>query len=164
MKALIKNPRDFWAGVMFIVFGCLFAGVALSTYKMGTAARMGPGYFPFVLGSILVILGAIITLTSFRRKNKGPGVDKFYWKPVFWVLGSIVMFGLLLKIIGALLAGILVVVLSGFGSTEFKLRDVLLLGVGLTVFCAAVFVWGLGLPIPLCPSIDAFQQLKLCRI
>ena len=164
MKALIKNPRDFWAGVMFIVFGCLFAGVALSTYKMGTAARMGPGYFPFVLGSILVILGAIITLTSFRRKNKGPGVDKFYWKPVFWVLGSIVMFGLLLKIIGALLAGILVVVLSGFGSTEFKLRDVLLLGVGLTVFCAAVFVWGLGLPIPLCPRIDAFQQLKLCRI
>ena len=164
MKALIKNPRDFWAGVMFIVFGCLFAGVALTSYKMGTAARMGPAYFPFVLGSLLVILGAIITLTSFRAKNKGPAVDKFYWRPVFWVLGSIVMFGLLLKIIGALLAGILVVVLSGLGSTEFKLRDVLLLGVGLTAFCAAVFVWGLGLPIPLCPSADVFQQLKLCRI
>ena len=86
MKALIKNPRDFWAGVMFIVFGCLFAGVALTSYKMGTAARMGPGYFPFVLGALLVILGAIITLTSFRAKNKGPAVDKFYWRPVFWTM------------------------------------------------------------------------------
>lgn len=164
MKALIKNPRNFWAGVMFIVFGCLFAGVALTSYKMGTAARMGPGYFPFVLGSMLAILGFIIMLTSFSARNKGPGVDKFYWRPVFWVLGSIVLFGLLLKIVGALLAGILVVVLSGFGSQEFKLRDMLILGVGLTAFCAAVFVWGLGLPIPLCPAVDALQQLKLCRI
>ena len=164
MKALIKNPRDFWAGVMFIVFGCLFAGVALTSYKMGTAARMGPGYFPFVLGALLVILGAIITLTSFRAKNKGPAVDKFYWRPVFWVLGSIVLFGLTLKIIGALLAGIMVVVVSGFGSQEFRLRDMVLLGLGLTAFCAAVFVWGLGLPIPLCPAIDSLQQLKLCRI
>ncbi len=164
MKALIKNPRDFWAGIMFIVIGCLFAGVALASYKMGTAARMGPAYFPFVLGGLLALLGLVISLLSLSKKNAGPAVEKFHWAPNFWVLGSICLFGVTLKIFGALLSGVLLVLLSALGSSEFKLRDMLLLGIGLTIFCAAVFVWGLGLPIPLCPNIDALQQVKLCRI
>lgn len=164
MKHLIKNPRDFWAGVMFIAIGGLFAGISLASYKMGTAARMGPGYFPFVLGALLMALGLIISLSSLSKKNAGPAMEKFYWGPNFWVLGSICLFGVTLKIFGALVSGVLLVILSGLGSSEFKFRDMLLLGVGLTVFCAAVFVWGLGLPIPLCPDVEALQQLKLCKI
>lgn len=163
MKQLIKNPQDFWAGVMFIVIGGLFAGVATS-YKIGTAARMGPGYFPMVLGGLLIFLGVVIMLTAFSRGNQGPSVDRFHWKPIFWVLGPIILFGLTLKLAGALLSGVAVVALSSLGSHEFRLRDALLLGVGLTVFCAAVFVWGLGLPIPLCPAAEVFQQFKLCRV
>lgn len=163
MKHLIKNPRDFWAGVMFIAIGGMFAGVSL-TYKLGTAGRMGPGYFPFVLGGILVALGVVIALMALRKGNEGPPVEKFYWGPNFWVLGSICLFGVTLKIFGALVSGVLLVVLSGLGSTEFKLRDMLLLGIGLSIFCAAVFVWGLGLPIPLCPAIESLQQLKVCRV
>jgi hypothetical protein len=163
MKHLIKNPRDFWAGVFFIVVGGMFGGVA-TTYKIGTAARMGPGYFPMVLGGLLALLGLIILLTALSPKNVGPKVERFYWGPNFWVLGSIVLFGLTLKLFGALLSGVLLIVLSGLGSHEFKLRDTLLLGVALTAFCAAVFVWGLGLPIPLCPSAELFQQFKLCRV
>lgn len=161
MKHLIKNPRDFWAGVMFAVIGGLFAGIALE-YKLGTAARMGPGYFPFYLGLLLVILGAAIILASL--KGEGPKVEKFHWWPLFWVLGSICLFGVLLKLTGALVAGFGLVLGASYGSEEFKLRDVILLAIGLTVFCAAVFVGGLKLPIPMCPGFDYFEQFSLCRI
>jgi Tripartite tricarboxylate transporter TctB family len=162
MKHLIKNPRDFWAGVMFLVTGGLFAGIAL-TYKLGTAARMGPGFFPFALGVILAALGIGILVSGMREKNKGPGVEKFHWGAVFWVLMPIVVFGLLLKIVGMLVMGLFVVIVSSIGSHEFKLRPVLFLAVGLVAFCALAFVGGLKLPIPLCPGLEFFDQFALCR-
>ncbi len=70
MKHLIKNPRDFWAGVMFLGLGGLFAGIAL-TYKLGTAARMGPGFFPFVLGAILAGLGIAILVIGDAAEERG---------------------------------------------------------------------------------------------
>ena len=161
MKHLIRNPRDFWAGVMFAVTGALFAGIALE-YKLGTAARMGPGYFPFYLGALLAILGVAIMFSAL--KSDGPKVEKFHWWPLFWVLGSICLFGVLLKLTGVLVAGFGIVIGASYGGDEFKLRDVLLLALGLTVFCAAVFVGGLKLPIPMCPGFDYFEQFALCRI
>lgn len=162
MKHLIKNPRDFWAGVMFFVVGALFAGIAL-TYKLGTAARMGPGFFPFYLGVILAGLGIAIGVSGLRLKNAGPGVEKFHWVPVFWVLFPIVVFGVLLKIIGMIVSGLLVVVLSSIGSEDFKLRPALWLALGLVAFCSLAFVGGLKLPIPLCPGFEFFEQFRLCR-
>jgi len=161
MKHLIKNPRDFWAGVMFLTLGALFAGVGF-TYKVGTAARMGPGYFPLVLGLILLVLGVAIAASALRKD--GPGVDKFHWRPIFWVLGSIVMFGLMLKILGMLLAGFLQVLISSYGGPEFKVRTTIILGLALVTFCALVFVVGLKLPIPMCPGLDFFEQFRLCRV
>jgi hypothetical protein len=163
MKHLIKNPRDFWAGVMFLVVGGLFAGIAL-TYKLGTAARMGPGFFPFFLGLILAILGVAILFSALKLKNAGPGVEKFHWIPILWVLGSICLFGLLLKLVGVLVAGVALVIGASLGGEHFKLRDVLLLAVGLTIFCAVVFVGGLKLPIPMCPGFEFFEQFSLCRV
>lgn len=161
MKHLIKNPRDFWAGVMFAGIGALFAGIAF-TYKLGTAARMGPGFFPFYLGLLLVVLGGAVVYFSLREE--GHKVDKFHWIPLFWVLGSICLFGVLLKVTGVLVAGLGVVIGSSLGSGEFKLKEILWLAIGLTVFCAAVFVGGLKLPIPMCPGYDYFEQFSLCRI
>ena len=163
MKHLIKNPRDFWAGVMFFAIGAGFAGIAV-TYKLGTAARMGPGYFPFYLGLLLGILGAAIALSAMREKNAGPKVEKFHWKPVFWVLLPIVAFGVLLKIIGMIASGMMVVVVSSVASEEFRWKPVLLLAIGLVVFCSLAFVWGLKLPIPLCPGFEFFEQFRLCRV
>ena len=162
MKHLIKNPRDFWAGVMFLVVGGLFAGIAL-TYKLGTAARMGPGFFPFFLGLILAGLGIGILVSSLRLKNAGPGVEKFHWYPVFWVLFPIVVFGVLLKILGMIVSGLLVVILSSIASEEFKLRPALWLAVGLVIFCSLAFVGGLKLPIPLCPGMEFFDKFAMCR-
>jgi hypothetical protein len=163
MKHLIKNPRDFWAGAMFLAVGVLFASIAF-TYKLGTAARMGPGYFPFYLGLLLAVLGIAICLSAMKLKNAGPAVEKFHWLPLGTVLFSIVLFGVLLKLTGVLAAGVGLVIGSSLGSGEFKWKEVLLLAIGLTVFCAAVFVGGLKLPIPMCPGFEFFEQYALCRI
>jgi Tripartite tricarboxylate transporter TctB family len=162
MKHLIKNPRDFWAGVMFLAVGASFAGVAL-TYKLGTAARMGPGFFPFFLGLILAVLGIAILISALRLKNAGPAVDKFHWKPVFWVLFPIVLFGIFLKMLGMILSGLIVVIVSSIASEEFKLKSVVLLAIGLVIFCSLAFVAGLKLPIPLCPALEFLDQFAMCR-
>ncbi|MBK6982780.1 MAG: tripartite tricarboxylate transporter TctB family protein [Betaproteobacteria bacterium] len=161
MKLAIGNSRDFWSGVMFAAAGSLFTGIAV-TYKLGTAARMGPGYFPFYLGLLLTVLGIAIAVVSL--KGEGPSGDTFHWAPLFWVLASIALFGVMLKLTGVLFAGMALVIGSSLGSGEFKLREVLWLALGLTVFCAAVFVGGLKLPIPMCPGFEAFEQFRLCRI
>jgi hypothetical protein len=160
MKHLVTNPRDFWAGVMFTGVGALFAGIAF-TYKLGTAARMGPGFFPFYLGLLLLGLGVFIIIVSF--KTKGEEIDKFHWIPLFWVLASICVFGIMLKLTGVLFAGVALVVGSSLGSGEFKTREIVWLSIGLSVFCAATFVGGLKLPIPMCPGFEFFEQFSLCR-
>ena len=172
----IGHPKDFWGGVMFAVIGGAFALIAkglklgdtvlIAGYAMGTPARMGPAYFPFWLGMILFSLGVIIAVGGFRA-NGGPGSEfpTFHWKPILFILGSVVMFGLILKPVGMLIAGFLVVFVASLGNPEkFHTRDVILLGVGLVIFCALVFVWGLKLPIPLCPDIESLQSaIKFCR-
>lgn len=163
MKKFIRNSHDFWTGVMFAVTGGGFAGIALAQYKLGTAARMGPGYFPFVLGVILFGVGIAVLLLSIRQKEKVTQVDKFHWSPLFWVLGSIVLFGVMLKLTGVLFAGVALVFGASLGSGEFKAREIVFLAIGLTIFCAAVFVGGLKLPIPMCPGFEYFEQFALCR-
>ena len=169
----IGHPKNFWGGVMFIVIGLLFAVIArgipgvsfMPGYTMGTPARMGPGFFPFYLGMILTLLGVLIALTGLRVHRGDPGkIEKFHWGPVGWVLGAIVIFGLLLKPVGVLLDGVVLIVVASLGSHEFKLKPVLILAVCLTIFCALVFVWGLKLPIPLCPDIESLQSaVAMCR-
>jgi membrane protease YdiL (CAAX protease family) len=157
----LSNPKDFWSGVMFITIGLGFAFIA-RTYTLGTANRMGPGYFPFYLGLILAGLGGVILFNSLR--SKGEAVEKFHWRPILWVLGSIVLFGVLLKAVGMVIAGVLLVCGASYGGHEFKVKGTLFLAFLLVVFCSLVFVFGLKLPIPMCPDIESIQQLRLCRV
>ncbi len=168
----IGHQKNFWGGVLFVALGLTFAIIArgvpglafLPGYAMGTPARMGPGFFPFYLGVMLTALGFLIASTGIRRHANDPGVvERFHWKPILFVLASIVLFGILLKAIGMLLAGIMLVVGASLGSQGFRLKTVLILAVVLVAFCALVFVVGLKLPIPLCPDIDALQQFGACR-
>jgi hypothetical protein len=172
----IGHPKDFWGGVMFAAIGAAFALIAyglkfgetvvIAGYAMGTPARMGPAYFPFWLGMILLVLGLIIAFAGLRGQG-GPGSEfpTFHWRPILYILGSVVMFGIILKAVGMLVAGFLVVLVSSIGNPEkFHTRDVILLGIGLVIFCALVFVIGLKLPIPLCPDIESLQSaVKICR-
>jgi hypothetical protein len=169
----IGHQKDFWGGTLFAVIGLLFLVIArgvpglafMPGYSMGTPARMGPGFFPFYLGILLFALGLVIAIAGVRGKpGDESNVEKFHWAPILYVLGAVVMFGLLLKPIGMLLAGLLLVIIASKGSHDFQLKRTVILGLILTIFCAFVFVGGLKLPIPLCPDIESLQSaVGFCR-
>lgn len=169
----IGHPKNFWGGLIFAGIGATFALIAkgvpflpfMQGYSMGTPARMGPAFFPFWLGLLLFLLGLIIAFNGMREQG-GPdsAFPKFHWKPNFWVLGAVVLFGVVMKPIGMLLAGVLLIVFASMGSAQFRLKRSIILGVLLSIFCALVFVWGLKLPIPLCPDIESLQaSVGFCR-
>jgi hypothetical protein len=145
----IKSPKDFWAGLMFIAFGLFFLVVARN-YQMGSAVRMGPAYFPTVLGGIMAVLGGIIVFQSFVFD--GPKLPKLSFKPIFFISLALILFGYLLKPIGFILAIGVLVFVSAFGGHEFKTREVAILTVVLIIFSVLVFVKGLTLPFPLWPD------------
>src|SRR5688572_21020601 len=136
----IGHAKDFWGGVLFAVIGGAFALIAyglkfgdttlIAGYAMGTPARMGPAFFPFWLGLILFFIGLGIAIAGFRHESK-PGdaeFPKYHWRPILFILASVVIFGVILKAVGMLIAGFLTVVLSSMGNPEkFHTRDVLLL-------------------------------------
>ena len=147
----IKSPRDFWAGLMFIGFG-LFASVwAVANYQMGTAVRMGPAYFPAVLGGLLAVLGLIVLLQSLSAE--GPPVADMNFRPLILISAACVVYGYLMKPLGLVLATAALVYISAFGGHEFKWREVTILYVILIAFSVLVFVKGLTLPFPICPAI-----------
>ncbi|AZY50260.1 tripartite tricarboxylate transporter TctB family protein [Bordetella avium] len=147
----LRNRQDFWSGVMFIILGLGFSWQA-SSYQMGTAARMGPGYFPFWLGLVLALLGAIVLLSSLSKKATETHVDRFDWRVVFLVIGSVVVYALVLKLLGVYISVFLLVVLSSVASHEFNLKVAIANGIFLAVFSYLAFIKGLGLIFPLWPS------------
>jgi uncharacterized membrane protein YidH (DUF202 family) len=148
----IRNAKDFWSGVMFIAFGLFFAGFARQ-YDLGTAARMGPAYFPTMLGLLLILIGATISFKAIRSAEDAHGaVERFHFKPLILVLGAVVAFGLLLRPGGLIVALLALILISSLGSGEFKLREILPLAIGLCLLVLAVFIWGLGLTIPVLPA------------
>ena len=146
----IKSPKDFWSGVMFIVSGLFFAVWAKEFYQMGTAVRMGPAYFPFVLGGLLTALGLIVLLGSLA--TQGPPVPKFHFRPLVLITVAIVLYGYLMKPLGLVLATAALVYVSALGGHEFKWKEVTVLFVILIIFSVLVFVKGLTLPFPLWPE------------
>jgi hypothetical protein len=147
----IGDAKEFWSGVMFAVFGLFFV-VFARQYDMGTAARMGPAFFPTMLGGLLLLLGIGIALRGILADTQDGKVARFHFKPLLFVLGSVVAFGLLLRPAGLLVALAALVVISSLGSDEFRLRDVLLLTVGLGILVLAVFIYGLGMTVPVLPA------------
>lgn len=172
----IGHEKNFWGGVLFALIGLLFVVIAkgiklgdsvlLQGYAMGTPARMGPAFFPFWLGLILLGIGIVIAINGVREKNGGADskFPKFHWRPILFVLGAVVLFGIILKAVGMLLAGLSLVLIASAGSKDYNWKKAAILGLVLVVFCAFVFVGGLKLPIPLCPDIESLQSsVGFCR-
>jgi Tripartite tricarboxylate transporter TctB family len=146
----LRNPKDFWAGVMFALIGVVFIAVIYKyEYPLGTARSMGPGRFPMMVAVALTLLGSIIVLKSFF--SDGAKVGKFAWRPLLWILGGVVLFGLTVKTIGLALAIIMLVLIAAYGGHEFKLREQMVVALVLAVGCALVFVKGLKLAFPIWP-------------
>lgn len=143
---MIRSVKDFWAGVIYIFFG-LGAILIGRDYAMGTASKMGPAYFPTILGALLVIIGAIAVIRSFIVV--GTPIGRFSIKGLLLVTGSIFVFGFLVRRVGLAVALPLLVIISAYGSTKFRWGPTLIMSVGLTIFCVLVFLKGLGIPLPI---------------
>lgn len=151
----IKSEKDFWSGLMFIVAGIGFAWGALN-YSFGSSARPGPGYFPFGLGIILAILGVIITFKALTIEVEGGDrVDGIAWRPLVLIVASVAVFGLLVPRLGMFISLPVLVIVASLAGDEFHWGEVLINSVILTAFSWAVFIWGLGLTIPLWPTFLA---------
>ena len=143
MSSLIKHPKDFYAGLMYAAIG-VGAIILARNYTMGTSVRMGPGYFPTVMGGLLTLVGAISMIRAFL--HSGEAIKPFYWKELFLVLGSVALFGVLVRGAGLVPSLILLVITSAWASDKFRLKTALLLAVLASLLSAMVFVKGLGLP------------------
>jgi len=148
-KIKIKSPRDFWAGIMFIGFAAFFMIVAQLNYQMGNAWDMGPAYFPFLLGSILMVLGGFILVKSVTIE--GPKVNRFNFRSLLFILGSCLLFSVLLNHLGVIISIVALIYMSAYGSHEFKFKEVMILSIVMIVISVLVFVKGLKLPFPIWP-------------
>ena len=146
MPSFIRHPKDFWIGIIFLFFG-LAAVIIGRDYSMGTAGRMGPAYFPTVLGALLAIIGLIGVVRSFL--HEGEAIAKFHIKELALVLVAVLLFGFLMRGAGLVPAAIVLIVMSAFASPKFTWGATLLLAVGLAIFAVVLFVKLLGLPMPI---------------
>jgi hypothetical protein len=146
----IRNQRDFGAGIMYMVIGLFFSIIAMQ-YPMGTAAKMGPGYFPFALGILMTLLGLLVLVKSLGAKAAIEKIPKFHWRIMALITGSVVLYGLLLPTMGFIVAVFVLVFLSATASHEFHWKGTLINATFLVVFTYSVFVVGLKLQFPLLP-------------
>lgn len=146
----IKNPTDFFTGLLFGGFGLFVAIYAATHYQLGTAVRMGPGYFPTWIGGLVTLLGVVLMIRALAAD--GPRLSGLHLRPTILVLVGTIAFGYLMKPLGLVLATIVMVVISALGGHEFRWKEVIPLAIGLAAFGMAVFVYALGLPFPLWPA------------
>jgi hypothetical protein len=148
----IKSQRDFWSGVMFVAVGIAFAWGA-TNYSFGQSARPGPGYFPFGLGILLAVLGAIVLVQSLVvDAADGDRIGSIGWRPLLIVLGSLALFAFLLPRAGMVIALPILVVTSAMAGDEFHWGEALANAVVLTIGSWLIFIKGLGLTIPVWPA------------
>lgn len=145
----IRHPKDFVAGVLFVAVG-LAAIVIAANYPLGTAARMGPGYFPRILGILLMLLGSALALRAL--KLQGSPLPGWHWRPTLIVLGSVVLFGAIVNVVGLALSTVILILLASAASKEFRPKEALISGIALSVLSISVFVFALKLQLPIWPA------------
>ena len=146
----IRNQRDFGAGIMYMVIGLFFTIIARQ-YQYGTAAKMGPGYFPFWLGILMTLLGLLVLVKSFGATATIEKIPKFHWRIIAQITGAVVLYGLLLPRMGFLVAVLVLVFVAASASKEFTWKGTAINAAFLVAFTYSVFVMGLKLQFPLLP-------------
>lgn len=150
-KLRIRNEKDFGAGCIFLLAGAGFSLGALG-YRVGEASRMGPGWFPLCIGLLLVLIGILVMAQSIRPHAAPETVKRLDLRSLAWVLGAVVLFGVLLQPAGLVIALVVLVVVSSRASHEFTWRAALINSVLLTLFSIGVFIKGIHLSIGLWPA------------
>ena len=148
MALKIRSMKDFSAGLMFIAIGGLFA-MGASQYPMGTAVRMGPAYFPSILGWGTVALGFMVFVESFLVDDEKPTPVK--WRPLLLVIASVMAFAALVNTGGLITATVVLIITAALGGHEFKWKEAIISAVLMSIMVWAIFNKALGLPFKLFP-------------
>lgn len=148
MAFQIRHPKDFFSGVIFITVGIIALAIGRD-YSLGTPTRMGPGYFPALLGGLLTLLGVIIAARSLIITGKH--IDTIHLRPLILILASMLAFAALLEPAGLVIATLALVVIGCLASAESRWRDMIFLIVFLLAVALGLFVYSLGLPIKIWP-------------
>lgn len=151
-RPTIRDHRAFASGALFLAFAIFFFVTALN-YPAGSAARMGPGYFPRLLAIVLATIGLAVMLGSVRPAAERRTLPRFDVKGLAWVTGSVALFALLLFPLGLVGALFVLIVVSSKASPEFTWKGALVNAAVLIVLCLVVFVYGLGLQLPVWPAL-----------
>ena len=146
MKFDWRNNRDFFGGLMYIVTGAVGMWIARD-YPFGSALRMGPGYFPSVLAGMMILFGVAIMMMGFKNNEKIKG--NWSMRALFVLPLATIAFGYMMEEVGFLPAMLVLIPFAAAAGREFKLVEIAMLTVGLTILCTAMFIYGLGLPYPL---------------
>lgn len=147
----IKSEKDFWSGLMFIAVGLGFAWGA-TEYSFGSSARPGPAYFPFGLGILMAVLGAMVLFKALTFEVEGGDkIGPWAWKPLLVIVLSVAGFGLLLPKLGMVISLPLLVFAAATAGDEFRWKEALVNAVLLTAMSWGIFIKGLSLTIPLWP-------------
>jgi hypothetical protein len=147
--SLIRNPKNFLSGLLFMGFG-VAALIISRSYVIGTASKMGAGYFPRALGILLVGLGALVSLLSLRSAQEERVVWR--WQPLAIVLLSVCAFCWLMNYLGVIVTSVVLVFIASTASPEFRWKEALVSGVILALASTAIFVYGLAIPLPMWPA------------
>ena len=141
----IKSPQDLGAAVVFMAIG--LAGVYFGRdLQFGTAARMGPGYFPVILSWVIGAIGVIVGIKALTID--GPRIEPFQLRPILVIVAAILAFGYLIDRIGLAITAVLLTILAGFARRDVNVLETILLGAGLALFSVRLFVYALSQPFP----------------
>jgi len=151
MHPSVLNNKDVWAGLLLIAIGAAAIFLARN-YTFGTALRMGPGFFPIVLGGVLILFGLYILASGLRSGEQIGG--SWSLRALVILPLALVLFGVLMEYGGFIPAMLVLIFASAAASTEFRFLEVLIFAIGLTALCVVVFVWALGLPYPLLTGLS----------
>jgi putative tricarboxylic transport membrane protein len=143
---MIRSRKDFSTGLIYLFFG-VSAILIARDYGMGTGSKMGPAYFPTILGGLLLIIGTISVIRSFVAH--GAPIGTFAFKGLALVSVPVLLFGIVVRGAGLAVALPLLVIISALASSRFRWRPTLIMAAGLTIFCVLVFLKGLGIPLPI---------------
>jgi hypothetical protein len=140
----VRNPQDFGAAIVFVLIGA--AGLYFANdLAYGTAARMGPGYFPTLLSALIAIIGVVVGFKALAIA--GPSIEPIPLRPVGIIIGCIVGFGYLIEQVGVAIAATALIVVASYARRGVNLKESMLLAVGMSIFVVAVFVYALGQPL-----------------
>ena len=149
MTLHIRNSKDFWTAIIYIAIGSIFLVISRD-YPMGSTLKMGPAYFPTILSSLLIIIGVISLVRSFIQQ--GTPIGSFTFRGLLLVTAATILFGLIVRGAGLIIALPVLVIISAYASIKFRWVEALALAAGLTLFCILIFLKGLGVPLPIVGS------------